>query len=278
MPVTDQVEKNDLGSGRTVQEGERGVEQDGVAWAGAKQRQVAADVGREIDRERGGTDADASAEHRLAGVERRQDARVVVEAEAALTLEDLWWGDGALGLLPPGGAQLGQDGVVGVGDGGLAVGGQLAVVEVDDGLSGAQVAGGIVLEPQRGVGLRQGVLQSDAYWHLAEEPFACGATQEVAAADRLGGQDEVDAAGAEQPGTFDDEIACGRGDGILVGKEHLELIDDHHDAGHDGLGIRQAVLADVLHAGGLEGGHALAVDGKEMAQDVDAVLPISVQP
>ena len=60
------------------------------------------------------------------------------------------------------------------------------------------MAGGVVLEPQRGVGLRQGVLQSDAHRHLAEEPFACGATQEVAAADRLGGQDEVDAAGAKQ--------------------------------------------------------------------------------
>ena len=88
----------------------------------------------------------------------------------------------------------------------------------------------------------------------------------------------MDAAGTEQPGTFDDEITRGRGDGILVGEEHLELVDDHHDAGHDGLGIRQAVLADVLHAGGLEGGHALAVDGEEMAQDVDAVLPIGVQP
>ena len=60
-----------------------------------------------------------------------------MEAEAAFALEDLWWGDGALSLLPPGGAQLGQDGFVGVGDSGLAVGGQLAVVEVDDGLSGA---------------------------------------------------------------------------------------------------------------------------------------------
>ncbi len=88
----------------------------------------------------------------------------------------------------------------------------------------------------------------------------------------------MDAAGAKQPGTFDDEIAGGRGDGILVGEEHLELVDDHHDAGHDGLGISQAVLADVLHAGGFEGGHALAVDGEEMAQDVDAVLPIGVQP
>ena len=64
----------------------------------------------------------------------------------------------------------------------------------------------------------------------------------------------------------------------LVGEEYLELVDDHHDAGHDGLGISQAVLADVLHASGLEGGHALAVDGEEMPQDVDAVLPIGVQP
>ena len=88
----------------------------------------------------------------------------------------------------------------------------------------------------------------------------------------------MDAAGAKQPGTFDDEIAGGRGDGILVGKEHLELVDDHHDAGHDGFGISQAVLADVLHASGLEGGHALAVDGEEVAQDVDAVLPVRVQP
>lgn len=71
VPVADQVEKNELGSGRAVQEGERSVEQDGVAWAGAEQRQVAADVGREVDREWCGTDADASAEHRLAGVERR---------------------------------------------------------------------------------------------------------------------------------------------------------------------------------------------------------------
>ena len=58
-----------------------------------------------------------------------------MEAEAAFALEDLWWGDSVSGLLPPGGAQLGQDGVVGVGDGGLAVRRQLAVVEVDDGLS-----------------------------------------------------------------------------------------------------------------------------------------------
>ena len=60
-----------------------------------------------------------------------------MEAEAAFALEDLWWVDGVSGVLPPGGAQLGQDGFVGVGDGGLAVGGQFAVVEVDDGLSGA---------------------------------------------------------------------------------------------------------------------------------------------
>ena len=137
MPVADEVEKDELGSRRAVQEGERSVEQDGVAWAGAEQGKVAADVGREVDRERCGADADASAEHRLAGVERWQNACVVVEAEAAFALEDLGWGDGVSGVLPPGGAQLGQDGVVGVGDGGLAVGGQFAVVEVDDGLSGA---------------------------------------------------------------------------------------------------------------------------------------------
>ena len=201
-----------------------------------------------------------------------------MEAEAAFTLEDLWWGDGVSGLLPPGGAQLGQDGVVGVGDGGLAVGGQLAVVEVDDGLSGAQVAGSVVLEPQRRVRLCQGVLQSDAHRHLAEEPFACGATQEVAAADRLGGQDEVDAAGTEQPGTLNQQVDRALGGVVVLAEEHLELVDDHHDAGHDGLRIGQAVLADVLHAGGLEGGHALAVDGEEMAQDIDAVLPIGVKP
>ena len=137
MPVADEVEKNELGSGCAVQEGERSVEQDGVALAGAEQGKVAADVGREVDRERRGTDADAATEHRLADVERRQDACVVVQAEAALTLEDLWWGDGASGVLPPGGAQLGQDGFVGVGNGGLAVRRQLAVVEVDDGLPGA---------------------------------------------------------------------------------------------------------------------------------------------
>lgn len=71
MPVADQVEKNELGSGRAVQQRQCRIEQDGVARAGAKQRQVAADVGREVDREWCGTDADASAEHRLAGVERR---------------------------------------------------------------------------------------------------------------------------------------------------------------------------------------------------------------
>ena len=71
MPIADQVEKNELGSGRAVQEGQCSVEQDGVAWAGAEQGQVAADVGREVDREWCGTDTDASAEHRLAGVERR---------------------------------------------------------------------------------------------------------------------------------------------------------------------------------------------------------------
>ena len=92
-----------------------------MAWACAEQRQVAADVGREVDRERCSADADAAAEHRLANVERRQDACVVAQAEAAFALEYLWWGDGVLSLLPPGGAQLGQDGFVGVGDGGLAV-------------------------------------------------------------------------------------------------------------------------------------------------------------
>lgn len=71
VPVADKVEKNELGSGRAVQEGERSVEQDGVAWAGAEQRQVAADVGRKVDPERGSADADASTEHRLASVERR---------------------------------------------------------------------------------------------------------------------------------------------------------------------------------------------------------------
>ena len=81
-----------------------------------------------------------------------------MQAEAVFAFEDLWWGDGASGVLPPGGAQLGQDGVVGIGDGGLAVGGQLAVVEVDDGFSRPDVAGGVVLEAERSVGLRQGVL------------------------------------------------------------------------------------------------------------------------
>ena len=71
VPVADEVEKNEPGSGRAVQEGERSVEEDGVAWAGAEQRQVAADVSREIDREWCRSDADASAEHRLVGVERR---------------------------------------------------------------------------------------------------------------------------------------------------------------------------------------------------------------
>ena len=140
------------------------------------------------------------------------------------------------------------------------------------------MACGVVLEPQRGVGFRQGVLQCDAYRYLAEEPFACGATQEVAAADRLGGQDEVDAAGAEQPGSLNQQVDRALGGVVVLAEEHLELVDDHHDAGHDGLGISQAVLTDVLHASGLEGGHALAVDGEEMPQDVDAVLPIGVQP
>ena len=71
MPVADEVEKDELGSGCAVQQRQCGIEEDGVSWAGAEQGKVAADVGREVDREWCGTDADASAEHRLAGVERR---------------------------------------------------------------------------------------------------------------------------------------------------------------------------------------------------------------
>ena len=208
----------------------------------------------------------------------RQEAFVVVKAEAVFAFKDLWWGDGVSGLLPPGGAQLGQDGIIGIGNGGLAVGGQLAVVEVDDGFSRPDVAGGVVLDAERGVGLRQGVLQGQTHRDLSKQCLTSGAPEHAATANGLGGQNEVDAAGAEQPGTFDDEIAGGRGDGVLVGKEHLELVDDHYDAGHDGLRISQAVLTDVLYAGCLEGGHALAVDGEEVAQDVDAVLPIGVKP
>lgn len=69
VPVADKVKDDELGSGRTVQQRQCDVEQDGVARAGAEQGKVAADVGREVDRERGSADADASAEHRLAGVE-----------------------------------------------------------------------------------------------------------------------------------------------------------------------------------------------------------------
>ena len=277
MPVAGEIEDDDLGGRRAVQEGERSVDQDGVALAGAEQGKVAADVGGEIRCQWRDADGDAAAEHGVPARQVRQDVCVVAQAEAAFAFEDLWRGDSVSGLLPPCGAQLGQDGVVGVGNGGLAVGGQLAIVEVDDGLSGARVAGSVVLEPQCGVGLRQGVLQSDAHWHLAEEPFACGATQEVAAADRLGGQDEVDAAGAEQPGTLDQQVDRALGGVVVLAEEHLELVDDHHNAGHDGLGISQTVLADVLHAGGFEGGHALAVDGEEVPQDVDAVLSVGVQ-
>ena len=88
----------------------------------------------------------------------------------------------------------------------------------------------------------------------------------------------MDTAGPEQPGTLNQQVDRALGGVVILAEEHLELVDDHHDAGHDGLGISQAVLADVLHTGSLEGGHALAVDGEEVAQDVDAVLAIGVQP
>ena len=158
MPVAGEIEDDDLGGRRAVQEGECSVEQDGVAWAGAEQGQVAADVGGEFRCQWRDADGDTAAEHGVPALQVRQEAFVVVKAEAVFAFEDLWWGEGALGLLPPGGAQLGQDGVVGIGDGGLAVGGQLTVVEVDDGFSRPDVAGSIILETERGVRLRQGVL------------------------------------------------------------------------------------------------------------------------
>ena len=77
MPVAGEIEDDDLGGRRAVQEGERSIEQDGVAWASAEQGQVAADVGGEIRCQWRDTDGDTAAEHGVPVRQVRQEAFVV---------------------------------------------------------------------------------------------------------------------------------------------------------------------------------------------------------